>query len=192
VDRHYIEDFVQAHARLISGDILEVRSPIYARRFGTNVNRVEVVDIDPANREATLVADLCAEGSLPYNAFDCIVVTQTLQFLSAPGQAVGNMWNSLRPGGALLLTVPVLSRLDSEAPQSDYWRFTPVGLRCLLVEACPTASIEVEGHGNMLVGIATLLGLAVEELEHHELAAEDQAFPIIACGCVRKESAAGK
>jgi SAM-dependent methyltransferase len=191
VDRHYIEGFLQARGRFVHGDVLEVRSATYTRRFGSDLDRVEVVDIDPHNREATLTVDLCVEGSLPANSFDCVIITQTLHFLPAPRQALKNMWDSLRPGGTILMTVPSLNRADSEAPESDYWRFTPVGLQRLLEETCPTARIEVEGHGNMLVSIATLLGLAVEELDGYELQAEDSDFPVIACGCVHKLACAG-
>ena len=50
-------------------------------------------------------------GSLPAERFDCVILTQVLQFL-APEQALRNVWASIAPGGTLLITVPTLGRLD--------------------------------------------------------------------------------
>jgi hypothetical protein len=41
-----------------------------------------VVDIDRDNRAADLHADLNLPGSLPAGFFDCVILTQVLQFLS--------------------------------------------------------------------------------------------------------------
>jgi hypothetical protein len=49
--------------------------------------------------------------SLPVEFFDCVILTQVLQSLSREG-AVGNVCTSIAPGGTLLLTVPLLGRLD--------------------------------------------------------------------------------
>lgn len=50
----------------------------YASRYGQGVTHVHVVDIDRGNRQATLIADLTAEGSLPAVSYDCAIITQTL------------------------------------------------------------------------------------------------------------------
>jgi hypothetical protein len=64
-----------------SADVLEVRDPRYTLAYGADrVISSEVVDIDAQNPEATLVADLASPGSLPENRFDCVIVTQTLQY----------------------------------------------------------------------------------------------------------------
>jgi SAM-dependent methyltransferase len=145
-----------------------------------------VLDIDPANRAATVTGDLCHPSTLPPEAYDCAIVTQTLQFVNDPGAALGNLWRSLRADGTLLVTVPSLARIDHELPGADLWRFTPAGLRLLIERCCDGGACEIEAGGNLITGVAALLGLAVEDLRESDLAKDAPAFPIIACAAVRK------
>jgi SAM-dependent methyltransferase len=186
VDRRYIEAFLTAHAARIRGDVLEVLRGEYTRRFGAPGTRSHVVDIDPGNGEATVIADLCEVGSLPARAYDCVVFTQTLQFLADPELGLENLWQSLRPGGALLVTVPCAARIDTTAPDSDYWRWTPAGLEHLVRRRCPGADVQVSAGGNLVASVAAFLGLAVEDLASEDLADDDPAFPLIAATAVLK------
>ena len=189
VDRHYIDAFIGAHVDAIRGDVLEVREPRYGRVPGASATQVHVVDIDTENPEATLNADLTAPGSLPASAYDCVVLTQTLQFLDDADAALSNLRLAMRPSGTLLLTVPCVSKIDHESPEADYWRWTPCGLRLVLQRAFPEARVDVEGHGNLLTSLAFLLGLAQAELTEHELAHADSTFPLVACARVDKPAA---
>ncbi len=189
VDRWYIDSFLSGHGDAIRGDVLEVRQPHYARRFGERASRVHVVDIDPSNRQATLIADLTEPESLPAARYDCAIITQTLQFLSDVPAALANVRRSLRPGGTLLVTVPCLGKVDHEAPSSDRWRWMPSGLELVLRESFPHERVHVEGRGNVLAGVAFLMGLAQQELRTSELACEDRSFPIVACARVDVEPA---
>ncbi|MFY9487361.1 MAG: methyltransferase domain-containing protein [Solirubrobacterales bacterium] len=190
VDRFYIEGFLERNKQYIRGDALEVRGPGYVKKYGGDgVTKVHVVDIDPANPQATHVADLGVEGSVPSAAYDSIVFTQTLHCIPDDEAAMRNLWNSLRPGGTMLVTVPSTIRIDNELPDSDYWRYTPMGLEWLIRKvAGPDAVIHAEGHGNALTAIAFLAGIAQEELSAREIAVEDSNFPIVACARVMKSS----
>jgi SAM-dependent methyltransferase len=184
IDRRYIAAFVAAQADGVRGDVLEVREPLYASRAGAAVTQIHVVDVDRANRRATLIADLTVVGSLPASSYDCAILTQTLQFLVDVEASLANLRQALRPGGTLLLTVPCLSKVDHEAPESDYWRWTPAGLRALLQRSFPGDTVRVEGRGNVLASVAFLMGLAQEELRAEELGREDPSFPLVACARV--------
>jgi hypothetical protein len=127
VDRFYIDAFVATNQHLVTGSVLEVRSPLYAQRYGTP-DEITVLDIDRDNPDATLIADLNEPGSLPEAAYDCVILTQTLQY-TRPAVALQNINRSLRPGGVALATVPCLGRIDPEAPAVDLWRGTPQGFR---------------------------------------------------------------
>src|SRR5262245_14131445 len=81
VDRYYIEQFLAEHRADIHGRVLEGRDDHYSTRFGSGVLKQDVLDINPANPQATLVADLAAADAIPANQFDCFVLTQTLQFI---------------------------------------------------------------------------------------------------------------
>jgi hypothetical protein len=187
VDRFYIEGFLARHAEDVRGRVLEVHDSNYTRRFGADdVTESVVVDVDEANPQATLLADLAEPGSLPSGRYDCVILTQTLQYMSAPGAALHNVWEALAPGGTALITVPCLSRIDPDLADIDRWRFTPQGLETLLVKACQGADVEIVSRGNVLVGVAFHMGLAADELKPAELGDDDELFPLVACARVRK------
>src|SRR5215218_5304989 len=60
IDRYYIERFLAAERSTIRGRVLEVLNAEYTERFGTGVERSDVLDIDSSNTTATIVADLAA------------------------------------------------------------------------------------------------------------------------------------
>jgi SAM-dependent methyltransferase len=179
VDRYYIEQFLQRHQQDIRGRVLEIKDSRYTRRFGVDVSRSDVLDIDGANRQATIVADLGIPDSLPADAFDCCLVVQTLNFVMDLPAAVTGLWRALRPGGVLLVTVPGITRIDPVAAGQDCWRFTPLVCRRLFAERFGDAQVEAQGRGNVLASIGFLTGMAQEEFTRRELDAADDAFPLI-------------
>lgn len=186
VDRHYIEAFLAEHTADVRGDVLEVKDSTYTNRYGAGVTTAHVVDIDPSNQDATIVADLSVVGSLPSAAFDCAVVTQTLMVVPDARAALENLWQSLRPGGTLLVTAAFICRVDPDEPQIDRWRFSPAGLRTLLDHACPDADVAIRPFGNVTASIAFLHGLASEELRPADLDHVDPRFPVVTAAVVRR------
>ena len=186
IDRVHLDRFFAANAADITGAVLEVKDPAFSGRHGHHIDRLDLVDIDPRNLEATIVADLAEEGSLPAATFDCILVPQTLQYVDDPAAALANAWRALRAGGVLLVTVPSVARLDPELREVERWRMPPAGLRALLERTCVGGDVHVEGHGNLTTTIAFLLGLAAEELRADELVRSDADFPLLACGRARR------
>lgn len=181
VDRWYIESYLSSHSAQVSGRVLEVKSDQYASWLGAST--VEVVDVDPSNPNATVVGDICDPSTLEAAQYDAAVVTQTLQLVSDPQAALRHLLRGLRPGGALLVTVPCLSRLVGE---TDRWRWTPPGFAQVVADAAPpSADIEVQGLGNGLSARAFLFGLAAEDLVPAALAVQDAHYPLIVGACVR-------
>jgi SAM-dependent methyltransferase len=188
VDRFYIERFLAEHARDIRGNVLEVGHALYARAFRDSAPaRVEIVDIDTRNAEATIVADLSEPNSLPTGRFDCFILTQTLQLVADLDRALQNAWQGLASGGVLLITVPGITRSDADHVAVDRWRFTPSGLDTLLDRTCSGGQREVIGYGNLTSAVAFLLGLAAEELEEPELSAADPHFTVSVCARVERQ-----
>jgi SAM-dependent methyltransferase len=186
VDRYYIERFLAANRDAIRGKVLEVRDSRYALKFGGAVEAVEVLDIDPDNPLATIVADLAAADSIPDEVFDCIILTQTLQYIFDTRAAVRHLHRILRPAGSLLVTVPALSKMYTRRPETDYWRYTPSSIRTLLTQAFGAERVTVVSFGNLTSAIAFLAGMAAEELRARELEHHDPDFPlIIAARCVK-------
>jgi SAM-dependent methyltransferase len=190
VDRFYIEAFLDRHRDEIAGRCLEVMNGNYTRRFGgERVTRADVVDINPRNPNATIVGDLLDPATLEPAAYDCIVLTQTLNVIYDCGGVLRRCHAALRPGGTLLVTAPACCRY-SPHPE-DFWRFTDRSLERLLEDNAPRAEVAIEMCGNLVASIAFLTGLASGELTPAELAVRDDRFPIVVTAHVRKPPNAG-
>jgi GT2 family glycosyltransferase/SAM-dependent methyltransferase len=179
IDRHYVEGFLRGNRHLVRGRVLEVGDDRYTRRFGMAVSHADVLDIDPGNPAATVVADLGNADGLPEAAYDCIIATQVLQYVEDLPAAVRHLHGMLAPGGTALVTVPTVSPVGARQLDSELWRLTPAGARRLFEDRFENGEVEVEGHGNVLAGIAFLAGMAREELRERELSTTDPRFPVL-------------
>ena len=180
IDRYYIENFLAAHAHLVSGRVLEVGDDSYTRRFGGDrVTRSDVLNVDASIPGTTLVADLADAAHLPEATFDCLVVTQTLHLVYDLVAAAETLYRVLRPGGTLLLTVPGISPLSADRWAGTWsWALTPYSAQRLFSETFG-AEVEVTSHGNVLAAVAFLEGLAAHELRGWELDVVDTQFPVL-------------
>ena len=189
VDRLFIERFLEAHRADLRGRVLEVQDRLYTDRYGHDLERVDVLDVVPDNPRATVVGDLEDPALLTPGAYDCQVVTQVLQFVE-PVPVLRNLYAALAPGGVLLLTAPAVGRLSTSTP-GDRQRPLPDGVRHWLREACPDADVRVQGEGNTLAAVATLLGLAVEDLVLEDLLRPDPLHPVVVTARVQRPPAPG-
>lgn len=181
IDRAYIEGFLAEHQGDVRGRVLEFADNSYTRRFGgARVSVSDVLDVDPGNRGATFVDDIAHGTTLPADAFDCVIATQTLQFVYDLPAAMQTLRRILKPGGVLLLTCPGISQIDDPAWNTSwYWLFTSLSVRRLLEGAFPAENIAVAAHGNVLAATAFLHGLAAEELAPADLAYRDAPYEVV-------------
>lgn len=179
VDRYYIEQFLAAEHAAIRGRVLEVMNRDYTVRFGDAVDSSDVLDIDPGNPDATIIADLTAADAVPTGSFDCFILTQTLQYIYDLEATVAHAHRILRPGGTLLCTVPVVSRIDRLQLESEYWRLTAAACSRLFGDVFPSNNVAVRERGNVLAAVAFLVGMAAEELSRRELERDDPFFPVL-------------
>jgi len=179
IDRYYIDRFLAGERAAIRGTVLEVLNREYTERFGDGVEHSDVIDIDAANSDATIVADLAAADVIPSERFDCFVLTQTLQYVYDLQAAVGHVHRILRPGGTVLCTVPTVSRIDRREPDSEYWRLTAAACERLFGDAFTGGEVAVRTHGNVLASIGFLMGMAAEELSPRHLERDDPFFPLL-------------
>lgn len=179
IDRYYIDQFLGAHCTAIRGRVLEIKDSTYTNRFDRGVTHRDILDINPANRQATIIADLAAADAIATGSFDCFILTQTLQFIYDTRAAIDHAARILRPGGVLLATLPAIIRVEQAAAQTDYWRFTVASCTKLFGAAFGAEQITVCSYGNVLACIAFLTGMAQEELKPGELAVNDPYFPVL-------------
>ena len=175
IDRYYVEKFLRKKADLIKGRVLEIGESLYSPRFGgEKVEAYEVLHATPGNRSATITGDLTDTATLPGNAIDCFICTQTFNFIFDVQKAVWGAHHLLKPGGILLATVSgisQISRYDMER-WGDYWRFTTASIKRLF-EPVFKGGVEVETFGNVLAATAFLQGIAVEDLPSEALLDEN-------------------
>jgi hypothetical protein len=182
VDRWYIERFLAAHADDVRGRVLEVAETTYTEWYGeSDVTRSDVLYAAPGSPVATVVGNLATGEGLPHEAYDCFVMTQTLQVIYDVAAAVRGTREVLAPDGVLLATVPGISQISREDRRDwgDWWRFTSDSARRLFAEAYGPENVEVEAHGNVLSAACFLYGLAAEELSEDELAHHDPDFELL-------------
>ena len=183
VDRVFIERFLERHAADIRGRVLEIYEPTYTERFGgPRVTHVDVVDAVAANPRATLVGDLREGGWLPEGAFDCAIVTQTLQAVADPSSVVRVLAPALAPGGVVLASfagVSHRSMLGEEPGYRDLWRFTSDGVAELFASAGMRA--DVRAYGNLPACAAFLYGMAEHETDPRAFSGDDPDYELVVC-----------
>ena len=188
IDRYYIEKFLERNGTHIAGRVLEVADDSYTRRFGgSKVVQSDVLALERADG-VSIVADLCQPPEdLPWGAFDCIVLTQTLQFVADPALAVSTLARLLRSGGVLLATFPgisQISRYDADR-WGDRWRLTTLAARELL--DAEYSQVSVEAFGSVLAAVGVLHGLVVEDLPKGLVDERDPDYEVlVAARAVRR------
>jgi SAM-dependent methyltransferase len=182
IDRYYIETFLDNNAADIQGHVLEVAEDAYTRRFGgQRISRSDVLHVTPGYPGATIIADLTKANHIQSETFDCIVLTQTLQFIYDVRAVIQTLHRILRPGGVLLATFPGISqiaRYDMER-WGEYWRFTSLSSRMLFTEVFSEDCVTVRTYGNVCAAIAFLHGFVSAELSQRELDYYDPIYEVL-------------
>jgi SAM-dependent methyltransferase len=181
-DQVYIESFLERRGADVRGRVLEIGEDTYTRRFGAEwVTQADVLHVHERNPRTTFVGDLATADHIPKEAFDCIILTQTLQYIYELRPAIRTLHRILKPSGVLLATAPGVTAVAtrSEWGPTWYWSFTENALRRLLGEVFPEDVLALETHGNVLVAISFLHGLAAEELTAKERDTPDPDFPVV-------------
>jgi SAM-dependent methyltransferase len=99
-------------------------------------------------RLTPLVDVLARAEQLPLGSarFDLVICTQVVEYVAQPSLVFGEIHRVLKPGGALLLSVPSACPIDAG---EECWRFLPAGLRYLLAGF---STVEVVPEGGSVAG----------------------------------------
>jgi len=182
IDRYYINGFLQKNTGDIRGRVLEVADNEYTRTFGgARVEKSDILYPTTENSGATIIADLTIPGQVTDELFDCIICTQTLQFVFDVRVAIASLFRFLKPGGVLLLTVPGITKISPEDRDrsGDYWRFTAESLHRLLAAEFPEETVTVETHGNIKSSLGLLHGISADEIPEIELDQSDDHYQLL-------------
>lgn len=192
IDRYLIARFLESNALHIRGRVLEIDTDDYTRAFGNaRVTKSDVLHQSEFLPGITMVGDLTDGSTIPSNAFDCVIATQTLQLIRDPAAAVRTIHRILQPGGVALCTFPGISKFtgDKEGRWGYFWGFTALSARLVFEGEFREGGVELATYGNALSASAFLFGLAAEELETEELEHRDPDVQLLIA--VRAVKAAG-
>lgn len=180
IDRYYIEKFLKENKRFIKGRVLEIGDSLYTQKFGSDVAHIDVLNSELFEFE-TIVNNLTTGENLPANGFDCIIITQTIQFVYDVKSAMSNVINALKPGGTLLISVLGISQMSHFGMDrsSEYWKFTDKSLKMLLSEFVDESNVCVQSYGNAKVAKAFLDGLTIHDVETEVLDYRDNDYQVV-------------
>ena len=182
IDRYFIENFLDDRKDLIKGVVLEIGDNKYTKMFGFKVTKSEVLtyNIDDS-RKNVIIGDLTKYDNLQNDKYDCIILTQTLNFIYDYKKAILGVYHLLKEGGSVLVTssgISQISEYDNER-WGDFWRFTENGLMKSFEEVFPKENINSKSYGNVLSSISYLHGISSEELTDKELEFNDPNYPLL-------------
>lgn len=178
IDRIFIEDFLKKNKDSIKGCTLEIADNFYSKKFGTDIEKFEILHATPDNDQATIIGDLTDIKTLPENRIDCFICTQTLNFIYNFKDAIRGTKHLLKEGGVVLATVAGISQISSYdmSRWGDYWRFTTLSIQKSFEDVFGKGNVQVDFYGNVLTSIAFLEGISADELKDSELFFKDPNY----------------
>lgn len=181
IDRYYIENFLDKHKAFIKGKCLEIQDNNYTLKYGQQkVNQSDILDINRINKKATIYGDLRKLDNISDNSYDCIILTQVLQYIDDYESAINECRRVLKPNGILLATFPSIGRIDCAAGvKGDFWRFTTASAKYIFQKFFPKSNLEIKAWGNVLAGLGFWTGLSQGDLTKRELDYFDENFPCV-------------
>lgn len=189
VDRYYIEEFLQENAEYIYGVVMEVANNNYTKMYGRDkVSKSVVSHVKGWGKDSVVCNFETGEGVVE-NSIDCLICTQTLQYIFDLSSAIKNIYKMLKPGGAALITVPGIKPLceyDNDK-WGEQWSFTYNCLKKLCSMVASEDDYKVIQYGNAKIATAYLYGLCVEELKTSDFEYQDSQYPFLICARITKQ-----
>lgn len=189
IDRFYIRQFLERKSLLVRGRVLEIANNHLTMRFGKDrVTRSDVLHVSQSGPPVTIVADLSDGTGIPSDAFDCVILAQTLQFIYDAAAAVRTLHRILKPGGVALVTMPAITRISRYDMDhwGQYWCFTSRSAQRMFGDLFGSGNVEAQAWGNVLAAVAFLHGVAADEVDAEHLARHDPDFEVLVTVCARK------
>lgn len=195
IARYYIDKFISSNGSFIEGHVLEVGDNRYSKLYGSTISESSVLCFDEKKTGSVerdkeylrVYGDLRDGNGIPDDYYDCIVMTQVLNFISDIKGVSGIIKRKLKMNGRALITVSgisPISRFDMER-WGHYVGFTQKGLMQLFNDK--NMSVKTRQYGNCKTACAFLQGMSYKELEEEELDYFDEDFPIIITALIQKK-----
>lgn len=143
--RRAVEEQLKAHA---SGDALDAGAGTLTYRplIKKYTRSYTSIDFKPTHPQLDHVADI-QQMPMQDKSFDTVTCIEVLEHVPYPAKALAEIFRVLRPGGKLIMTVPLMGYLHNEP--HDYYRYTKYGLNVLLKDA-GFEIVSIEPNGGLL------------------------------------------
>lgn len=180
IDRVFIEMFLEKFSEYIRGNVMEIADDTYTVRYGKAVKQAHVLHVNGWGKNA-IKGNLATGEGIVENSVDCLICTQTVQFIYDIHNVVKNIYRLLKKGGIALVTAAGIAQLSLYDYRNwgEYWRFTKQSASLLFEECFNKDDIEVSSYGNVKVATSMLYGLCVEDLKESDFKYNDEQFPVI-------------
>lgn len=177
IDRYYIERFLESSREYIQGDVIEIEDTTYTERYGHSLKRYAALHVE--DTDGCIKGNLDTGEGIEDGMADCLICTQTLQYIYHPENAAKNIRKMLKVGGTALITMPFLCQYFEGAHSwNDYWRATPQCLKRILEQAFGEANVEAGSFGNVKTAVGFLYGLCREDIEESDFDYNDREYPV--------------
>ena len=181
VDRYYLENFLEKNSEYIRGDVMEIASNNYIRKYGAEKVTSEIILHVKGWGKNAIKGNFETGEGLSANMIDCLICTQTLQYIYDLKSAAHNISMILRTGGVGLFTVPGIKSLSIGDSNNwgERWSFTSESMKQLFGDEFGEENVEVETFGNVKVAMAFLYGLCLEDMNIKDMDYNDEQFPFL-------------
>ena len=189
VDRVYIEKFLEANKDCIRGTVMEIESDDYIKKFGVEKVQEEIIlHVKGWGGPSVIKGNFETGEGLKDDMVDCIICTQTLQYIYNLQEAVKNIYKIIKPEGIALITVPGIKSLSvyHDSMWGEYWSFTKKSLFRMFADVFGEENVEVTSYGNVKTAMSYLYGLSAEMLCSQDFEYDDDNVPFIITAKVKK------
>lgn len=178
VDRYYIESFLEQNTKYIHGTVMEIGTDQYIKKYGKNVDNKIILHVNGSAADS-IKGNLETGEGIHENMADCLICTQTLQYIFDLKKVYENIRMLLRPEGVALFTLPGIKSLcyPDAYEYGEMWSFTKDSVDRLC--AGVSNEYEVKTYGNVKTAAAYLYGLCYEDLREEDFSFNDPQYPFI-------------
>jgi len=183
IDRYYLNKFIDEISNDVVGDALEVGGVKRNQQLYGFMRAKSYRALDISKRAGVdIVGDVHNPNIVENNSLDSVIIFNVLEHCEKPGVVVENIYNWLKDGGKVFCMVPNAQRIHGTP--KDFWRPLPDAIDSIFARF-PTRKLFI--YGNPVATIASLMGVAAEELSSEDLDSANNEYPVATCIFAQKE-----
>jgi len=186
IDRYYIEKFLKNNQEYIHDDVIEIADLTYTKQYGHSLKKCIALHVE--GKGDCLKGNFDTGEGIVDGMADCLICTQTLQYIYHLNNAAKNIYKMLKIEGSALITMPFLCQhLEGTNSWNDYWRVTPQYLKRIFAEVFGEENVTAGSFGNIKTAIGFLYGLCCNDIDECDFEYNDKEYPVIVWAICHKK-----